>query len=634
MCGITGLILKSNALSLQATIASMTSALRHRGPDGEGYLLAGHGKVIPFAGNDTAKEYLSEKSTLPYIPTQLLHGEEQAFLAFGHRRLSVIDVTTSGHQPMCESQRRFWITYNGELYNYIELKKELKSLGHSFQSGSDTEVLLCAYKEWGTDCVKRFNGMWAFCIYDSEKNTCFASRDRLGVKPFYYVNNKEVFAFASEQKSLVKGLGIRARPRPEALREYLLDAALEQRPENFFEEVMELWPGYNLLYNVKDHSLSVSRYFHLSECISSSNEHLSDVELAERIRGSLETAVKLRLRSDVEVGNCLSGGIDSSALALLMSGSKPLSCFTAVFPGHPFNEEKYAELVSNKISARHYKVEPTLAGLVQEIDNLVYSQDVPIWDSSTYAQFKVMELARINQIKVVLDGQGADELFAGYHHHFIAKWNGLLKNAKYLSFFKDVSEARKTFSEPFVFYLKQRIKGQFLRGNPHLSFFKSDFVSAYEPQRLTYLDDVNVQLLDDIYRTRLKSFLKCEDRCGMWHSVESRTPFSDDTGLFSLMFSFDGSRKIQKGASKYLLREAMKDSLPGGIYNRYDKKGFETPMQQWMRELRPMMLNDIRSAGFDFLKPGAIEKSDPRNEGHNRLLFRLFVLSRWQKVFA
>jgi asparagine synthase (glutamine-hydrolysing) len=301
-----------------------------------------------------------------------------------------------------------------------------------------------------------------------------------------------------------------------------------------------------------------------------------------------------------------------------------------------FNEESFADIVIKQISGKSFKIQPSLNGFEREFDDLIYSQDVPIWDSSTYAQFKVMELAKENNIKVVLDGQGADELFGGYHHHFVAQWNNLFSNTKLISAIKSISAAGKSIPNPFLFYTIEHLKYRKHFNKKNLSFFfQSEFLNSQEIKNpFQYFNDVNQQLLSDIYDTRLKTFLKCEDRCGMWHSVESRTPFSDDINLINLLFSFNGNKKIKNGVSKYLLREAVKNKLPIEIYSRYDKKGFETPMQEWMQKLRPKLLAEVKSANFDFVNYSNLEKTNPDNIAHNKLLFKLFVFSRWQKLFG
>lgn len=638
MCGITGFISKEGEaeINLSETLIKMNRAIAHRGPDGEGFMLANK--------NDTVAHFGSEfqsyrRRDLNYIPKSFISNNSSNYtLGFAHRRLSILDLSETGHQPMCDHSGNYWITFNGEIYNYLELKQELKQLGHHFISESDTEVVIHAYIEWGYECVNKFNGMWAFCLYDKEKQICFASRDRFGVKPFYYHQSSKFFVFASEQKAFIKSGLLQAKINPKALHNYITNGLLENETNNFFEGITELWPGNNLIYNLHNHSISIQPYYHLKSHLNLSNDYLSDNQLIDKIKQSLEYAVKIRLRSDVEVGTCLSGGIDSSALAVTMSeiSGKPIHCFTSVFKGQSMNEERFADSVANKIHAKYFKTEPNLDGFVSEADDLIYSQDVPIWSTSTYAQYKVMALAAEKGIKVVLDGQGADELFGGYHHHFTAKWNNLLKGGKYATAIKEISSAGKTISASWLFYLKETIKKHYHhRQHAYSEFIHSDFLKSGEIENpsLTFYD-LNEVLIDDIYRTRLKSFLKCEDRCGMWHSVESRTPFSDDVELINLMFSFNGNRKIQNGVSKYLLREAVKDKLPVEIYTRYDKKGFETPMQLWMKQLKPMMVSEIKSAGLDFIKEKNIEKFNTNKTFDYQLLFKLFVLSRWLKVFS
>ena len=581
MCGIAGLVLKNkNSFNLKDTIFKASQSIKHRGPDGEGFLLVGD-SAVPCSSKDT--EQL--KPGLNYIPQKNISEANGDFhLAFAHRRLSILDLTETGHQPMALQDGKMWITYNGEIYNYLELKKELESEGATFVSTSDTEVILNAYKYWGTDCLDKFNGMWSFCIYDEEKQELFCSRDRFGVKPFYYLDNDNTFAFASEQKALVKSGLIKAEINKKALHDYLVNERIEQEESNFFEGISELWPGYYLKYNLRNHSFNTACYFKLNPDYDYSTDLQSNEELIKEVKEKLNNAVNLRLRSDVPVGSCLSGGIDSSALAVLMERKDPIYLFSSVFKNEDIDESYYAGLVAGKINCIHRTVEPTQEGLFKELETLVYSQDAPTWDTSTYAQYKVMELAKQNSIKVVLDGQGADELFAGYHHHFVAKWNYLLSYGNIVGFARELDQSEKTIDAPFSLFIKEKIKKHF---NSHLKgirdYFEDSFVNSFKIHNPTkYLDKVNDQLAYDITTARLKGFLRCEDRCGMWHSVESRTPFSDDIELINLMFSINGTRKIQNGVSKYFLREAVKDKLPNEIYSRYDKKGFETPMNKWI----------------------------------------------------
>ena len=635
MCGIAGIILKQHTeFNLPDKLNQLSKALKHRGPDGEGFILSGNKTEAYYADFRTYK-----RVELSYIPQKHLPVQDtDSKIGFLHRRLAIIDLSDTGHQPMCDQTEKIWITYNGEIYNYIELRSDLQNKGYSFVSESDTEVILAAYKEWGTACVEKFNGMWAFCIYDSAANICFASRDRFGVKPFYYLNTKTFFAFASEQKAFVESGLLKAEMDAKALHGYLINGLLENETKNFFSGVIELWPGTNMVFNLGTHELVLTSYFELEKVINLTNDGLSEKELVDKIEHTLLKSIELRLRSDVEVGTCLSGGIDSSVIAVCINkfAKLPVHCFTSVFKDPSLSEEMFADVVVHQINAVHTKVEPSLYGFNNEIETLVYSQDVPIWDTSTYAQYKVMELVKQQGVKVVLDGQGADELFGGYHHHFLAKWNNLIANKQFLKAFSDIRSSDKSIKNPFQFYFKERFKQKKYLNKKHFSkFFKTDFIET-EPitNPSIHFDNVNQQLQHDIYQTRLKSFLKCEDRCGMWHSVESRTPFSDDIELIKLLFSFNGNRKIKNGVSKYLLREATKNLLPQEVYQRHDKKGFDTPMNDWMISNRSAMLEEIRAANFDFVKQEALDAFQSEHIFQNKLLFKLFVLSVWKKVFV
>lgn len=640
MCGIAGIALKRNVtFNLKETIHAMSQSIKHRGPDGEGFLLANDSVTIPVSSKDTPSFKASEFNYIPQKNISEVNGEFN--LAFAHRRLSIIDLSETGHQPMALNEGKYWITYNGEIYNYLELKKELELEGVKFISSSDTEVVLQAYKNWGVDCLEKFNGMWSFCIYDVEKHELFCARDRFGVKPFYYVDNQNVFAFSSEQKAFIKGGLIKAEMNEKALHNYLINNRMEPEENNFFEGVKELWPGHYLMYNLKSHQTHTYRYFKLEPDYDYETDLLSNDELIAQVREKLVNAVNLRLRSDVPVGSCLSGGVDSSVLAALMSKnqSNPVYFFTSVFKNKEGDESYFADLMAKHVKGIHKTIEPNEEGLMKELETLVYSQDVPIWDTSTYAQYKVMELAKQNNIKVVLDGQGADELFAGYHHHFVAKWNYMLSYGNIFGMLSDMSQSKKTITSPFSLFIKEKIKANYntyLKNNA--PYFASEFIHKYETVNpVKYLDKVNHQLAYDITDARLKAFLKCEDRCGMWHSVESRTPFSDDIELINLLFSINGNRKMQKGISKYLLREAVKDQLPNEIYARYDKMGFETPMNKWIGGNYKTIFEEVEAANFTFAKTSVLKQkfeSGTADANEIKLLYKWWVLVKWRKVFC
>ena len=634
MCGIGGIFLKNRSgINLKDTVFKLSQTIKHRGPDGEGFVFISETEATPLASEDTPE---FKNKELNYIPKQHLNSfNKEANLAFAHRRLSIIDLTDSGHQPMANKEADIWITYNGEVYNYIELRKELENIGHKFISTTDTEVIINAYKQWGTDCLQKFNGMWAFCLYDKNKQVLFCSRDRFGVKPFYYVNDANVFAFASEQKAFIKSRLIPFDINDKAIHDYFVNERIEAETESFFKNILELFPGHFLMVDLKNKTLSQKQYYTLNFEYDKATDAIADAKVIETVREKTQKAVELRLRSDVAVGSCLSGGIDSSVIVSLIAqqAKNPVFLFTSVFKNDASDESKFAELVAKKVNGNYKTVEPTAEGCFKELEKLVCAQDVPIWSTSTYAQYKVMELAKLNGIKVVLDGQGGDELFAGYHHHFIAKWNNL--GVKAIS---DISKSSKSIYNPFLFYAKEKIKQN---NNRHLTkvlpFFGSDFIQSFPViNQVKYYNSVNEQLNADFVNGRLKSFLKCEDRCGMIHSVESRVPFSDDINLIEYLFSINGNRKIQKGVSKYLLREATKDILPKEIYSRYDKKGFETPMNKWVIDNKKHILEVVGSEQYDFIKLNALEDVFRQSKAGTKevsVLFKLYILSIWKKAF-
>ena len=626
MCGIAGIILRTTEASISHRIQEMCAALSHRGPDGDGFMLVTERGTQPYAGKIKA----SYKHPLAYLPSQEISVELPARLAFGHRRLSIIDLTETGHQPMCDIGQNCWITFNGEIYNDKELREELLSNGRTFQSQSDTEVILQAYLEWGPACVERFNGMWSFCLYDPSKNLCFLSRDRAGVKPLYYLTSNQYFAFASEQKALIASGLIKAQANPKAVHQYLVAAQIDQGDVSFFEGIEEFPPGHNMLFNLNQFSFECRPYYYFT---FSENRQDSYETLVTKTRSAVDNSIRLRLRSDVPIGTCLSGGIDSSILLTSMSKmtSGEIHAFTASFPGFSMDETSFAKTVAKASNAIHHLTSPTVETFLQQIDAIVYAQDTPIWDTSTFAQHAVMQLARANGIKVVMDGQGADELFGGYHHHFLTQWRECYRENGLLPTLQQMHAANKTIASPLLFFIKETYKPRnYLLRQKGSSLLADDYLKS-ELHHYDYEANLTLQLIQDIQKNRLRPFLKCEDRASMHVSVESRTPFSDDPDLFSLALSIPGKYKIRNGISKSILRDAYKDLLPNQILTRYDKKGFETPSNNWYSQIRSTMLASVRSANLPMVDMKKLERYSGQND---KLLFRLFVYSRWLNVFS
>jgi len=606
VCGIAGIVNLSNKqLDTKKNIKLMTDTIRHRGPDGEGFLFCNESESIPVGGNETPTNVY--ESNLPFTPKKNIENLSSDYsLAFGHRRLSIIDLSTAGHQPMCSPDKKLWITYNGEIYNYIELREELKVKGYQFYTNTDTEVILNAYIEWGSDCLNKFNGMWAFVIYDRSKSELFGSRDRFGVKPFYYYKDDDVLAFASEQKALVKLPFVKTGINPKAVFDFFVKGEIEYDEEGMFKNILELFPSYAFTFNIKTKELRKWKYYSLA--INEQYESFNEVkfnEVSKHTKELLENAIALRLRSDVPVGSCLSGGIDSSTIVgitnylLSKNGSinvdDKLKVFTASFKDKTYDESHWAKLVVDSTNSQWHQIFPSSSELLKDLENLIYSQDVPIWSTSTYAQYRVMQLAKQSGIKVVLDGQGGDELFAGYDTYNIANWIEVLKNKEWKQLRNESKGNFNLFIRHYLrFYGIKKLSSQtqssiYKKYFAGIQYLNKDFWNNHKSQLSSegvFENSLNKTLYNEFYNTRLKGYLKCEDRCSMWHSVESRTPFADDINLIEHVFKLPGTYKIHNNTNKYLLRESAKDFIPAAIKNRKDKMGYVTPNNQWIAEMK------------------------------------------------
>lgn len=628
MCGIAGIVSKSGQETLKESVFAMSRAIRHRGPDGEGFALFSQDQALPVHSSDTPAQIRSNRSFL-YSPETSIHDAPGTYhLGFAHRRLSIIDLSEAGHQPMCDTSGDYWIVFNGEVYNYLELREELSKKGHVFLTQTDTEVIVAAYKEWGTACLDHFNGMFAFTLFDRPNNELFCARDRVGVKPFYYINTHDTFAFSSEYKAFIRSGLVPFEINETQQFDFIVNANLETGEESLFKHIKELKPSHYIRYKLSTHELEITRYYTISGHQVDLNEGL----LIERVEQALLNAVSLRLRSDVEVGSCLSGGLDSSIIAGIVKALQPdkqMQLFTAVFKGESFDESNYAGLVAKHVKGHWQTVSPTSEEFFRDIRELNYSQDLPVWSSSTYSQHRVMKLASEHGVKVVLDGQGADEIFGGYAHHYLALWReSALKDR-----FGLIKASGRTIVNPFQLYIKQGLKDVLNASNNFSSYFTDDKKKYGKALHTPFAADLNEELKKD-YTGRLKSFLKCEDRCSMAFGIESRVPFADDVNLVDLAFSIRGREKIKHGISKYLLREAAKAYIPKPVYERRDKVGFETPLATWLQANKFPVLNEVKS-NLDFIH------SDRLNRDFDKLvlqkpgfLLRLFSIAVWKSVFT
>jgi asparagine synthase (glutamine-hydrolysing) len=588
MCGIAGLISFESPVGPDL-ISSMTRAQRHRGPDDEGYVAIDLEeepvRVTSLCGPDTQ---------LKCEPTvEEFTGRSRLYL--GHRRLAVLDLSPRGHQPM--SRDNLWIVFNGEIYNFVELRQELMALGHMFNTQTDTEVILAAYDEWGADCVCRFNGDWAFCVLDIRSRILFFSRDRFGVKPLYFIEKNGLFAFASEIKALLALSEIPRALNTEKAVEYFTLFCRDHTEETFFEGIRQLLPGENMTVDLRTGVRCKMRYYQLTTTYELGRyDHRKATAYASGVRELLTDAVRLRLRADVPVGTCLSGGLDSSAVVAIMAeiigtGNVKQKTFTASFPGEPFDESRFAALVAKHTGVQSHMLYPTKEGYWRDVAAVLYHQDEPFGGASIYSEWEVMREAS-RHVKVVLDGHGGDEVFAGYKDYRLAFFANLLSERKWLTFITELWDSiilnkskYKSFAEIkslpiyiirgkgkqliYRLYYAQQIKNALksLKGTHAVNFAAID---------RKFAGNLNELLIHFMSIYTLPYLLRGEDRSCMAHSIEARVPFTDYR-LVDYVFSIPAVYKIHKGWTKWLLRLAVKDLLPSEIVWRKDKLGFATP---------------------------------------------------------
>jgi asparagine synthase (glutamine-hydrolysing) len=605
MCGIAGLINFKSLLGPEL-ISTMTRTLRHRGPDDEGYISADlqreSVKVTPLSGPDSTVKY----------PLSLEKFAGGSHLYLGHRRLAILDLSPAGYQPM--QRDGLWIVFNGEIYNFVELREELKAAGHEFSTRTDTEVILAAYHQWGEECVRRFNGDWAFCILDTRRRILFLSRDRYGIKPLYFTTNGDHFAFASEIKALLMLPFLKRSLNHDLAFQHCFLHCRDHTEQTLFEGISQLMPGQNISVDLQTGKPRKWRYYSLPCNFELGKyEHATATKHAATVLELLTDSVKLRLRADVPVGTCLSGGIDSSAITAIAArllgqdiNRKVQNTFTATFPGEPFDESRFAQLVVDHSGVKSHWIYPSSEGYLRELPAILRFQDEPFGGTSIYAQWEVMQEAA-KHVKVVLDGQGGDEVFGGYrdyHNAFLAQ---LLLQGRIASFTAEMfslitkaSGARKAFegvkSLPFFVLpnswkrsiYRQRYREDFESTKPYLRanhHFGMDHIDK------KFMPCLNELLYHYLTAYSLPHLLKYEDRNSMAHSIEARVPFTDHR-LVDYMFSIPAVYKIRHGWTKWLLRLAVKELLPAQIIWRRDKLGFAAPPWASRRDIWDTWIQD------------------------------------------
>ncbi|MEN9339697.1 MAG: hypothetical protein RIQ62_1009 [Bacteroidota bacterium] len=570
MCGIAGILSKNTALVQQTVLKKMTDVIAHRGPDGEGHWISPNAEV-----------------------------------GLGHRRLSIIDLSHEADQPM-HFLDRYTIVFNGEIYNYLELRTELSKQGYQFRTQSDTEVLMALYDRDKEQCLSLLDGMFSFVLFDAHEQTAFCARDRFGEKPFFYSYERgSHFLFGSEMKCLWAG-GIPKEINNRMLFNYLSYGYIEN-PQNlsetFYEKCTRLPHSHYIKINLNDLSLQIKKYYDIDW--KNCNTAISVKEAQEKFHELFYTSVQRRLRSDVAVGSSLSGGLDSSLVVCVIDDIKKGShqkqnTFSAVFPGYKKDERKFMDYVTSVTQVNPHYVTPNDEGLLADIDTLSWHQEEPYGSASIYAQYCVMKLAKENNTTVLLDGQGADEILAGYHPYYLPFFNELKRGSR-SEYETQLKLYQQLHSGNPINCINQKTLGDRVRQiSPSLvkpvkqwrnhfvqwkqPFFHSDFYAAYHKEIFdtpgSHFNTLNEALYNNTYVSGLQTLLRYADRNSMAHSREVRLPFLYHE-MVEFLFSLPASFKIHDGWTKWIMRETF-SILPKEISWRIDKIGYEPPQKNWM----------------------------------------------------
>ncbi len=627
MCGITGLWRRSGPNHQDENrLGRMASYLEHRGPDDFGYLLA---------STSLGKVYTGKETTTHFTPDVLL----------ASRRLSITDLTAAGRQPISNEAGDVFVIFNGAIHNHLELRGELKALGHSFHSETDTEVIVHAYEQWGDDCAKRFNGMWAYAIWDQRQQKLVCSRDRFGIKPLFIAWHGDTFYFGSEVKAILAGGEIPAVPNLAYLKQFFLrNTPLEGR-YTAFVGIEQVPAGYNLI--VTRSGMRESQYWSYTD----QSESYDFSRPVETFRELFADAVRLRLRSDVSIALLLSGGLDSSSIAVHAAQQKTcgtLDVFTAVFPGNRYDERQYAELVAARTGMSFHAVEYDSTRVLDDLSSVTWHMDAPPALGQMLARWQLLATAS-KHAKIVLEGQGADEMLAGYLKHYLKPYLrseiALLRPWNLHRKLPRIADASRALGRKSIL---RSLGKRFQPKRPHPTGVISQELAAQPKYCDTYSsptipnfpDPLTARLVRDHTQEMLPYLLHFGDAISMAHSVESRLPFLDHR-LVEFLFRLPFDEKMRGRETKHLLRKAFAQDLPAEILNRRDKVGFETPVAEWLQphfrhDIRPLLMSKrVRERGiFD---QNALEHCLAGFETYKKgagTIFKCLAVERWFELFV
>jgi len=623
MCGIVGIINKNGTTPNPLLLEKMAATIHHRGPDEDGIMCDGS-------------------------------------VGFFHKRLSIIDIT-SGQQPM--TYNRCTIVFNGEIYNYIELREELKIKGHSFETSSDTEVILHMYAEHGKSFVNLLNGMFAFIIYDRNENEIFIARDHFGIKPLYYYSDNEIIAFASEIKALLAHPSIKAESDPDSLYEYLTFQFI-MGAGTMFKNVFKILPGHYTCIDLKNWEIKETKYWEPDFNID--HYHTEEYFVVE-LDKILRKTIYQQLRSDVPIGTYLSGGIDSSLVTIMAAQllNTPIKSFSGAFnEGPEFNELQYAHFAAKKANAELFEVFPTEQEFIDLLPKLIYHLDEPVAGPGLFPQYIVSRLAS-EHVKVILGGQGGDEIFGGYTRYLVAYLEQALKGAIYetneedehivslesilpnLPSLKQYVPMMKSFLKEGAFDDMDRryfrlidrmgstaefFEPDFLNGCTHEAIFKKFSVNFNNPDTKSYFNKMtHFDMLGS-----LPGLLQVEDRVSMSVSIESRVPLLDRR-IVDLISRMPAGMKFRGGEMKYLLKKAIKDIMPPEIMKRKDKMGFPVPLHIWSKNKAKDFIMDVllskKSKERNMINTNYVEQLILAEQPFSRGLWGLLSLELWHNQF-
>ncbi len=653
MCGIAGIYNLNHAAIDVALLQEMTTKVRHRGPDDEGYFLTG-GSIQGIGSYSGAESIPEIKAKHP-----LLKHEAVAFLGMGFRRLSILDIQESGHQPMVDDNLKIAISFNGEIYNYVELRTELISLGYNFISHSDTEVIIKAYHAWGEDCVTRFNGMWAFALWDAKQQSLFCSRDRYGVKPFYYAISASQLFWGSEIKQLLSAPIDNSLNKAMIWRSLKINSMLVYDDDTYWQHIHSLQPGHNL--SVQNGSVEIKEYYHL-DIDSFESSTLSFKKAVQRYQELFLDAIALQLRSDVPVGASLSGGMDSSAIvcSAVRKLAEPMHTFSSYYDSTPaLDERKWINKIVQHTGSFSHLVSPHASDAIAWWQKATYLNDMPI-AAGFVSQYAVMQQAHETGIKVLLSGQGSDELSAGYRHASYRYFADLLRDVKLGKLHKELhaylpkNRAKESLAMLGKIGLSAllpesalyKLEFNFLRFDPFDASFTKQAKHESDEHILHHIADIKGSRLSNFLynmmrNTSIRTLLHFEDRISMGNSVESRVPFLDHR-LVDFVFTLPSNFKIKPPYTKYIHRQAMKPLIPVSIYERKDKGIFSSPFyQDWMKGDMRSYLSDILNSA-EFRQRGIWNLPRIHKQWHSYLagnnqaaemLYQTFALELWFRTY-